>query len=156
MHCIKCKKSETRVVDSRDDGKTVRRRRECFSCNFRFTTYEKSEVPVFKVEKRNGDKEGYKREKIYHGIKKSLEKRPFSDDKINLVVDDIEQKIIALQKSIVPSQIIGKIVSKELKKLDEVAYLRFMSVYKSFSSAKSFASEASKLTSNKLSLKRRR
>jgi transcriptional repressor NrdR len=149
MLCIKCKKADTKVVDSRDDEKTIRRRRECLSCGFRFTTYEKSEIPNFKVKKRNDEIELYDRLKIYRGITKSLEKRPFSEEKIGLMVDDIEQKIIALRQSIVESRLIGKIVSQRLKNIDEVAYLRFISVYKSFSSAKSFAKEAKKLVSDK-------
>lgn len=149
MLCIRCKKAETKVVDSRDDEKTVRRRRECLSCKFRFTTYEKSEIPNFKIKKRSGDLEAYDRLKIYRGIIKSLEKRPFSEEKVMALVDDIEQRIIALQENIIESHLIGEIVSQRLKKIDEVAYLRFISVYKSFSSAKSFASEAKKLVSDK-------
>jgi transcriptional repressor NrdR len=150
MLCIRCKKADTKVVDSRDDEKTIRRRRECLSCKFRFTTYEKSEIPNFKIKKRNGELEVYDRLKIHRGIIKSLEKRPFSEEKIVALVDDIEQKIIAIQQNIIESHLIGEIVSQQLKKIDEVAYLRFMSVYKSFSSAKSFANEAEKLVSDKL------
>lgn len=149
MLCIRCKKADTKVVDSRDDKKTIRRRRECLSCKFRFTTYEKGEIPNFKIKKRSGNLEAYDRSKIYRGIIKSLEKRPFSEEKVMALVDDIEQRIIALQENIIESHLIGEIVSQCLKKIDEVAYLRFISVYKSFSSVKSFANEVKKLVSNK-------
>lgn len=145
MHCTQCKKSDTKVVDSRDGHGSIRRRRECLKCGFRFTTYERLEIPQIKVEKRDGRIENYDREKIITGIIKSLEKRPIDDDQIAGLIDDIEQEIIVGNKKIVPSVEIGSIVTKKLKVVDEVAYLRFISVYKSFSSAKSFAHEAQKL-----------
>lgn len=149
MQCTQCKKADTKVIDSRDDEKTIRRRRECLKCDFRFTTYEKVEIPLIKVEKRDGRIVNFDRDKIKFGILKSVEKRPIDEEIVCNLIDDIEHEIIMLGKKIVQSIEIGEITSKKLQKVDEVAYLRFISVYKSFSSAKSFASEAQKLVSNK-------
>jgi len=149
MQCTQCKKGDTRVIDSRDDQKTVRRRRECLLCGFRFTTYERLEIPQIKVEKRDGRVESYDRQKIEEGIRRALEKRPVHEEEVANLIDDIEHEIILINQKVIPSIQIGEIVTKKLKKVDEVAYLRFISVYKSFSSAKSFASEAQKLVSSK-------
>lgn len=149
MQCTECKKGDTRVIDSRDDEKTIRRRRECLKCSFRFTTYEKIESPLIKIEKRDGRIENYDKNKIKSGILKSVEKRPVSDEQISELLDNIEHEIVMLGKKIVPSVEIGSIVSKKLQKVDDVAYLRFISVYKSFSSAKSFEDEAKKLVSKR-------
>lgn len=107
------------------------------------------EIPQIKVEKRDGRIENYDREKIITGISKSLEKRPVSEDEIESLIDNIEQEIIVINEKIISTTEIGEIVTKKLKLLDEVAYLRFISVYKSFSSAKNFAKEAQKLVSNR-------
>ena len=149
MLCTQCKKGDTKVIDSRDDEKTIRRRRECLDCGFRFTTYEKVEVLGIRVEKRDGRVENYDRDKIKNGILKSVEKRPVGDDAVLAILDDIENEIIMLGKKIVPTILIGEIASKKLKEIDDVAYLRFVSVYKSFSSAKSFESEAKKILRRK-------
>lgn len=149
MFCTKCKKGDTRVVDSRNDSKTVRRRRECLKCGFRFTTYERSEGPNFRVKKRNRNLEPFDRDKVYQGIIKAFEKRPYKKEEIELIVDSVEEKLASMQKNIIESIKIGELVSKELKQFDEVAYLRFISVYKSFSSAKSFENEAKKLVLGK-------
>ncbi|PIU24114.1 transcriptional regulator NrdR [Candidatus Berkelbacteria bacterium CG08_land_8_20_14_0_20_39_8] len=149
MQCTECKKGDTKVIDSRDDQKTIRRRRECLKCGFRFTTYEKIEIPAIKIEKRDGRIENYQKEKIRNGILKSLEKRAVDENIICNLIDDIEHTIVLLDKKTVPSILVGEIVSKKLRKIDDVAYLRFVSVYKSFSSAKSFASEAKKLVPKK-------
>lgn len=149
MQCTQCKKGDTKVVDSRDGHGSIRRRRECLKCGFRFTTYEHMEIPQIKVEKRDGRIENYDREKIITGISKSLEKRPVSEDEIESLIDNIEQEIIVINEKIISTTEIGEIVTKKLKLLDEVAYLRFISVYKSFSSAKNFAKEAQKLVSNR-------
>ena len=149
MYCTQCKKGDTKVIDSRDDEKTIRRRRECLKCGFRFTTYEKVEVPGIRVEKRDGRVENYDRSKIKNGILKSVEKRPVSDEMVCDILDDIEHEIVMLGKKIVPTIAIGEIASRKLKKIDDVAYLRFVSVYRSFSSAKSFESEAKKILGRK-------
>ncbi len=147
MRCTECKKGDTKVIDSRDDEKTIRRRRECLTCGYRFTTYEKIELPAIRIEKRDGRIENYDCGKIKSGILRSLEKRPVDEIAICNLIDDIEHEIIMLGKKVVPSVEVGEIVSEKLRKIDDVAYLRFISVYKSFSSAKSFASEAKKLVS---------
>lgn len=149
MLCTQCKKGDTKVIDSRDDEKTIRRRRECLECGFRFTTYEKVEVLGIRVEKRDGRIENYDRDKIKNGILKSVEKRPVDDNAVLGILDDIENEIIMLGKKIVPTILIGEIASKKLKEIDDVAYLRFVSVYRSFSSAKSFESEAKKILRRK-------
>jgi transcriptional repressor NrdR len=149
MLCTECKKGDTKVIDSRDDEKTIRRRRECLACGYRFTTYEKVETPQIRIEKRDGRLENYDREKIKAGILRSLEKRPVDDRSVCNLLDEIEHEIISLDKKTVPSLEIGEIVSKKLREIDDVAYLRFISVYKSFSSAKSFESEAKKILGRK-------
>ncbi|MFA5158645.1 MAG: transcriptional regulator NrdR [Patescibacteria group bacterium] len=149
MYCTQCKKGDTKVIDSRDDEKTIRRRRECLKCGFRFTTYEKVEVPGIRVEKRDGRVENYDRSKIKNGILKSVEKRPVTEEMVCDILDDIEHEIVMLGKKIVPTIMIGEIASRKLQKIDDVAYLRFVSVYRSFSSAKSFESEAKKILGRK-------
>jgi len=149
MQCTQCKKGDTKVVDSRDGENSIRRRRECLRCGFRFTTYERLEIPQIKVEKRDGRIENYDQQKIERGIRKAIGKRPVSEEEVVDLIDDIEHEIILSNQKIIASRQIGEIVTKKLKKIDEVAYLRFISVYKSFSSAKSFASEAEKLIRRK-------
>jgi len=145
MQCVECKVGDTRVIDSRDDEKIIRRRRQCLGCGFRFTTYEKIEIPAIRIEKRDGRIESYDKNKIKSGILLSLEKRPVGEEEVERIIDDIEHEIIMLGKKIVPSVMVGEITSKKLRKIDDVAYLRFISVYKSFSSAKSFENEAKKI-----------
>lgn len=145
MLCPVCKKSDTSVLDSRDESIFVRRRRECLSCKYRFTTYERIEPPRLKVVKRNLDEEDYSREKLSKGIALALEKRPFSESQINDIVMDIENEIIKAGKKEINSKTIGDYVIHKLKSIDEVAYLRFLSVYKKFASAKKFQREAEKL-----------
>lgn len=149
MICPFCNYSETRVVDSRDtnDGKAVRRRRECEKCEARFSTYEEAEIMRLSVIKRNGGKEDYSRNKIEIGVKKALEKRPAEEEKTKKIVGDIEYEIQSRESNEISSKEIGKIVLSKLREIDEVAYLRFASVYKSFRSAESFKKEAEKLAS---------
>ncbi|MEK9155942.1 MAG: transcriptional regulator NrdR [Patescibacteria group bacterium] len=145
MLCPACKKSDSRVLDSRDEESFVRRRRECLVCHFRFTTYERVEPLKLQVIKRGGSLEDYSREKLARGIYLALEKRPFSKDQIEGIVDDIERTILILNIKRIPTRQIGDLVIDKLKSADEVAYLRFLSVYKSFGSAKKFQVEAEKL-----------
>lgn len=147
MLCPICKKSNTSVLDSRDEVSFVRRRRECIKCKYRFTTYERIESPRLRVVKRNGDKEDYSRPKLLKGITLALEKRPFSEAQINDLVLDIENEIIKTGKKDIDSRMIGDYVINKLKAVDDVAYLRFLSVYKKFASAKKFQREAEKLNS---------
>lgn len=150
MLCPFCSHAETKVIDSREssDGKVIRRRRECLKCRKRFSTYEQLELLNFVVVKKNGNKEEYKREKLEAGLKKALEKRPVDDKKIEELVDEIEYKLHQKGNCEVSSKEIGGLVLEKLKAVDDVAYLRFASVYKSFGSAESFKKEAEKLSQN--------
>jgi transcriptional repressor NrdR len=146
MICAKCKKESTRVLDSRDtnEGRQVRRRRECEKCKFRFTTFERVETSHFIVIKKDGSRQPYQREKIEGGIWKSCEKRPVTEAQVEEILNDLEDKLSANGKEI-PSNLIGEFVMDALKKLDEVAYIRFASVYRQFKDVDSFKKELSKL-----------
>lgn len=148
MLCPFCNNSETKVIDSREssDGKVIRRRRECLKCRKRFSTYEQLELLNFVVVKKDGRKEDYSRKKLESGIKKAFEKRPVDDRKIEEMVDEIEYKLHQKGNCEILSKEIGSLVLGKLKAVDDVAYLRFASVYKSFGSAESFKKEAEKLT----------
>jgi len=147
MKCPFCENLETSVVDSRDteEGRITRRRRECVSCKARFTTYERPELANILVQKRDGTNENYDREKIEAGIRRACEKRPVNDEKIGEIADAVESHIFAKNKELISSKEIGLMVIEELKKVDEVAYLRFVSVYRSFGSLESFNKEIKKL-----------
>ena len=149
MLCPECKKSDTKVLDSRDDDRTIRRRRECLRCHYRFTTYERIESPKIKVVKRNGVIEEYSRNKLGRGINLALEKRPVSVNHIESIVDAVEHEITKLKTKYITSKQIGKFCIDKLKAVDEVGYLRFLSVYKSFGSASKFQKEAEKLQRDK-------
>jgi transcriptional repressor NrdR len=147
MICPFCGHSETKVVDSRDafDGKAIRRRRECEKCQARFSTYEEMEIMKLTVVKRDGSKQEYARGKIEAGIRKAIEKRPVSEEKIAKAIGDIEYEIQAKESSEITSKEIGKIILEKLKEIDDVGYLRFASVYKSFKTADSFRKEMEKM-----------
>lgn len=132
-------------MDSRSEERFIRRRRECLRCKFRFTTYERIDPPKILVVKRTGSVEDYQRTKVSKGIYLALEKRPFGANQINTIIDDVEHEISKLKSKMVHSRQIGDIIIRKLKMVDEVAYLRFLSVYKSFGSAKKFQKEAEKL-----------
>lgn len=143
MLCPFCNNADTKVVDSRDtnEGKITRRRRECLKCNSRFSTYEEVELLRFVVLKKSGVKEDYNKSKIEAGIRKALEKRPVAREKVAELIGDIEYSLQSLEKPEITTREIGKLVLKKLKELDEVAYVRFASVYKSFGSVESFKKE---------------
>ena len=147
MICPFCGNSDTKVVDSRDtnDGKAIRRRRECEKCQARFSTYEEMEIMRLTVIKRDGSKQEYNRSKVEIGMRKALEKRPVSEDKIAKAIGDIEYEIQARESNEITSKELGKMILEKLKEMDDVAYLRFASVYKSFKSADSFRKEMEKL-----------
>jgi transcriptional repressor NrdR len=134
MKCPICYHSETKVVDSRvaSDGLSIRRRRECLKCGFRFSTYEETEILDLLVVKRDGRKEVYSRDKMISGLRKATEKRPIDSDQFKQLVNLIERDIQAARQSEIVSQDIGRIVMKQLKKIDKVAYIRFASVYSDF------------------------
>ncbi len=136
MKCIFCK-FETRVTDKRESPEGTRRRRECLKCKKRFTTYEKPEKKEIMVVKKDGRREKFSREKLKNGLMKACEKRPISVDKIDKIVEEVEEKILMKGKE-VKSEMIGKLVMNKLKKLDKVAYIRFASVYKDFKDVKDF------------------
>lgn len=143
MNCPFCNNSDTKVVDSRDtsDGKITRRRRECLKCEARFSTYEEVELLRLTVVKKDGRKVDYDKNKIESGIRKALEKRPVSEDKFSKLMGDVEYCLRSLEKSEISTREIGRIILKKLRELDEVAYVRFASVYKSFTSVESFKKE---------------
>lgn len=148
MRCVSCSHVETKVVDSREteDGRVIRRRRECEKCGVRFSTYEAPEIMRLTVVKKDGSKQDYSRQKLESGIRRALEKRPVGEAEIEKVISDIEYEIQSKEAQDITSKEIGKIVLERLKALDEVAYLRFASVYKSFGSAEAFRREADKIT----------
>lgn len=145
--CPTCRKSETRVVDSRDDETVVRRRRECLVCKHRFTTYERMEASRLFVVKKDGRREQFSREKILSGLRRALEKRPISESQMEAVAADLERDLFARGESEVPATLIGEKLMGALKNLDQVAYIRFASVYRSFRDVESFQEELATLLS---------
>ena len=147
MKCPYCDFMESKVIDTRptDEGQAIRRRRECIKCSRRFTTYEKiEEIPIIVV-KRDGTRETYDRNKLLNGIIKSCEKRPVSIEEIERLVDDIERTLANSLEKEVTSIEMGEMVMNKLKDLDEVAYVRFASVYRQFKDVNSFMIEQKKL-----------
>ena len=147
MYCIKCGCEESKVIDSRttEDGNSIRRRRECLSCKYRFTTYERIEHTPIIVIKKSGVRQQFDRNKIVNGILRSCEKRPVSVQAVEKLVDEIELEINnSLEKEIETTKI-GEIVIDKLKALDEIAYVRFASVYRQFKDINEFKKELNKL-----------
>ncbi len=147
MKCPFCGHEEDKVVDSRaaQDGRAVRRRRECLNCKERFTTYEYIENVALTVIKSDDRREPFDRQKLIHGIKLACNKRPVSGKKIEAIVDEIEARLQELSKSEVTSKFIGEMVMEKLKEVDEVAYVRFASVYRKFQDKAEFFEELKKL-----------
>ncbi|MGP8306448.1 transcriptional regulator NrdR [Vibrio sp. YIC-376] len=147
MHCPFCSENETKVIDSRlvADGHQVRRRRQCLTCNERFTTFETAELVMPKVIKSNGNREPFDEDKMVGGIQRALEKRPVSADAIELAISMIKSQLRATGEREVPSQMIGNLVMDQLKELDKVAYIRFASVYRSFEDIREFGEEIARL-----------
>ena len=143
MKCLYCDCTDSKVVDSRsaDDGRTIRRRRECTGCGRRFTTYETIEVIPVLVVKNNGTRESFNAEKIRNGIIKSCEKRPVPMSVIDAMVADISKQVYNSMESEISTKEIGEMVMESLKKVDEVAYVRYASVYRSFKDLSSFMAE---------------
>ena len=134
MRCPKCGGNKSSVVDSRqaEDGNTIRRRRECEECQHRFTTYERVEERTLVVVKKDGTREQFSRDKIFNGIIRSAQKRPVSSDEIEEIVNRIEHKVRSQSDNEINSEYIGSLVMDELAELDEITYVRFASVYRSF------------------------
>ena len=147
MHCLKCGCEESKVVDSRsiEEGNAIRRRRECLNCKNRFTTYEKIEVTPIMVIKKNGLRQQFDRNKIINGMIRACEKRPVSIEEIEKTVDEIEIEINNSLKREVEASYICDMVIERLKKLDEIAYVRFASVYRQFKDINEFKKELNKL-----------
>ena len=143
MRCPFCQNFESRVVDSRvsNEADHIRRRRECEKCEKRFTTYERVEQALPMVVKKDGSREAYDRQKILQGVRKSCEKRPVSVDQINEIVQYAEDRIVEAELKEIPSDKIGTFVMEKLKSVDDVAYVRFASVYRSFKDITEFMSD---------------
>lgn len=151
MKCPYCSHLEDKVIDSRptDDGATIRRRRECLGCQKRYTTYEKVEYMPLMVIKKDKSRQPYSREKLMNGILRACEKRPISIDRIDSLIDNIEAQIYSTLEREVTSTVIGEKVMEELRKLDEVAYVRFASVYRQFKDINTFMDELQKIIKEK-------
>ena len=147
MKCPYCDNPDTKVIDSRptEEGRAIRRRRGCDKCGRRFTTYEKVEETILMVVKKDGRREAFDRNKILNGIIKACEKRPVSMAQMEEVVDDIEKTINNTMEKEVESYDIGEMIMSRLKELDEVAYVRFASVYRQFTDVNTFIQEIEKL-----------
>lgn len=151
MKCMYCGCEDSKVIDSRstDDGRNIRRRRECVQCGKRFTTFETIEISPFLIVKRDGTRQLYDRSKLKNGILRSCEKRPISMAQIDKIVDNIEKTLYNSLEEEVTSQKIGDLVMDELKQLDEVAYIRFAAVYRQFKDSATFFEEMKKLFESK-------
>ncbi len=138
MRCGRCGSTDTSVLDSRSDGEAIRRRRVCDQCDFRFTTYERAELSLPVIVKKDGRREPFDRQKVRAGLVRACEKRPVSVETIEHSVDAIEVKLQELCVPEVPSRQIGDIVMEQLKSIDKIAYVRFASVYREFSDVSQF------------------
>ena len=147
MRCLFCGHLESKVIDSRstEEGTTIRRRRECLECGKRFTTYEKIETIPMIVIKKDGIRETFDREKVLNGILRACEKRPVTLADIEKLIDDIESKLYNMLEREVTSEQIGEMVMERLKALDDIAYVRFASVYRQFKDVNSFMEELAKI-----------
>ena len=138
MFCQKCNSEKTSVTDSRSDAGAIRRRRECQDCGFRFTTYERVELILPVVIKKDGRREIFDREKILGGFRRACEKRPVSTEAIHAAVESVEKRAQELCLKEVDSRVVGEAVMDELRKLEKIAYVRFASVYREFSDVNQF------------------
>ena len=146
MICPYCSSDATKVVDKRpSDDKTFRRRRECEKCEKRFTTYERIEMVPLTIIKKDGRREEFDRNKVRIGIMHACEKRPINQERIEKIVDEVENELRNMDSVEIKSKVIGDMVSEKLKSLDEVAYIRFASVYKKFKDIESFEKELKEL-----------
>lgn len=151
MYCPTCSSKNTKVVDSRlaQDGLAVKRRRECEKCNYRFSTIEETELLDIVIVKRNGNRESYERSKLSKGILQSLAKRPYTQDKFDKLIYNIERDLQKKKKREITSEEVGEVVMKYLKKFDKIAYIRFASIYRSFQDVNKFSSEIKSLKKHK-------
>jgi transcriptional repressor NrdR len=151
MRCPHCGERDTRVVDSRDldDSATIRRRRECMSCSMRFTTYERTEAARLVVVKRDGTRQEFDRDRLVSGLRKALTRRPVADDAAEQAADRIEAELRAAGITEVPSSRVGALAMEELRGLDQIAYIRFASVYQSFEDLEDLKREVDTLYAEK-------
>lgn len=147
MHCPYCGHNDSRVIDSRDAGDGIRRRRECFQCGLRFTTYERVQSTSLLVVKRDGRREEFNRDKLLNSLRLACAKRPMPIGTIDRVVSDIEGQLQKLGRAEIPSSTIGEMVVQRLKSLDRVAYIRFASVYRDFADLETFKEEVDAMLS---------
>ena len=148
MHCPRCKFNGSRVIDSRpaDDGRSIRRRRECDECGYRFTTFERLEKAPILVIKRNGNREAFNREKLLNGLVRSAEKRPIPLSQLEQIVNEVEHTINQEGENEISSMLIGEMVMDYLAKIDDIAYIRFASVYRQFTDRKMFLKELERMS----------
>jgi len=151
MKCPYCENEDSKVIDSRhtEDGRAIRRRRECEKCGRRFTTYEKIEEMILMVIKKDGSRQAFDRNKLLNGIIRACEKRPVSIAEMEKIVDDIERGLNNTMEKEVDSKLIGELVMEKLKNIDEVAYVRFASVYRQFTDVNTFVKEVESLLNTK-------
>lgn len=147
MRCPFCQNDDTRVVDSRltDDRDAVRRRRSCEACGERFSTMEEANLKLPYVVKSNGDREHYDQAKLARGLERALEKRPVESDQIDSILHSIKRKLLTMGERELPAREIGELVMNELREVDQVAYVRFASVYRSFQDVDAFSDEIKRL-----------
>jgi transcriptional repressor NrdR len=147
MRCPRCEATGTRVIDSRDleSGSTIRRRRECEACGHRFTTYERPEGARLAVVKRDGSRQDFDREKVRAGLLKALQKRPVTLDRVEAAVDEIEAQLRGRGDPEVPSTEIGRLATEQLRELDQLAYIRFASVYHAYDDIETLQREVDRL-----------
>jgi transcriptional repressor NrdR len=143
MKCPFCHEDNDRVLDTRpsDDGVAIRRRRECLACKRRFTTYERVEVTTVKIVKKDGAREPFDRQKIKRGLETACWKRPISDAQLETVISEVENELESKFEAEVPSRQVGELVMRRLREIDQVAYVRFASVYRQFKDARDFVDE---------------
>ena len=148
MQCPRCKFNGSRVIDSRpaDDGRSIRRRRECDECGYRFTTFERLEKAPILVIKRNGNREAFNREKLLNGLVRSAEKRPIPLSQLEQIVNEVEHTINQEGENEISSMLIGEMVMDYLAKIDDIAYIRFASVYRQFTDRKMFLKELERMS----------
>jgi transcriptional repressor NrdR len=147
MLCPWCQHLEDKVIDSREtkEGNLIRRRRECLKCGKRFTTYERIEEIPYQVEKKDGRRERFDRQKVLNGLVKACEKRPISNQQLQTMVDQVEARVMENPDRELSTRDIGEILMAELKQLDKIAYVRFASVYRTFADEREFLDEVAKL-----------
>lgn len=148
MQCPRCKFNGSRVIDSRpaDDSRSIRRRRECDECGYRFTTFERLEKAPILVIKRNGNREAFNREKLLNGLVRSAEKRPIPLSQLEQIVNEVEHTINQEGENEISSMLIGEMVMDYLAKIDDIAYIRFASVYRQFTDRKMFLKELERMS----------